>query len=79
MLSFWPQDVNEISNCHVQQFGQLGGQVIIWAGWKCQNPSPAGSGRGLGGGGATQLYFLQFAASSSVDAAAVVATTCLGD
>jgi hypothetical protein len=58
MLTFWPQDVTLLESSHVQQLGQLKGQVMVWAGWECQDLSPAGSGRGLGGQHSCTFYSL---------------------
>ena len=48
-LELWPQDVREIEPRHVHQLRELGGAVMLWAGWECQDLSAAGSGRGLQG------------------------------
>jgi hypothetical protein len=48
-FSFWPQDVYELRSQHLQQLQGLGGPCLVWAGWECQDLSPAGAGRGLQG------------------------------
>ena len=48
-FTFWPQDVCEVKQEHVEAMVQLGGAVVVWAGFECQDLSPAGAGRGLGG------------------------------
>lgn len=45
----WPQDVTQLQRQHLEQIQQLGGPCVLWAGWPCQDLSPAGAGRGLAG------------------------------
>jgi len=59
MFSFWPQDVTVLQQQHIQQLARLGGQVMVWAGWECQDLSPAGSGRGLEGQHSSTFYSLR--------------------
>ena len=58
MFTFWPQDVTLLDSSHIQQLASLGGQVMVWAGWECQDLSPAGSGKGLGGQHSCTFYSL---------------------
>jgi hypothetical protein len=48
-FTFWPQDVLQLQPLHFHQLQQLPGSVVLWAGWECQDLSPAGSGKGLQG------------------------------
>ena len=56
MFSFWPQDVYKVQQQHFQQLQGLGGPFLVWAGWECQDLSPAGSGRGLQGAHSSTFY-----------------------
>jgi site-specific DNA-cytosine methylase len=45
----WPQDVQALKAEHLAQVQQWGKPCMLWAGWECQDLSPAGSGKGLAG------------------------------
>ena len=57
-FSFWPQDVAELGVSHFKQLQKLPGQVILWAGWECNDLSAAGTGRGLAGPRSSTFYSL---------------------
>jgi hypothetical protein len=57
-ITFWPQDVWQLQPCHLQQLAQVPGSVVLWAGWECQDLSPAGSGKGLLGPRSSTLFAL---------------------
>ena len=48
-FTFWPQDIYRVQQQHLRQLQGLGGPYVLWAGWECQDLSPAGTGRGLSG------------------------------
>jgi site-specific DNA-cytosine methylase len=52
----WPHDVRCIQPAHVQQLSSLGGAVVLWAGWECQDLSAAGSGKGLQGARSSTFF-----------------------
>jgi hypothetical protein len=57
-FSLWPQDVGDIRSHHVEQLRCLGKPCMLWAGWECQDLSPAGSGRGLAGRHSSTFFAL---------------------
>jgi site-specific DNA-cytosine methylase len=54
----WPQDVDRIRAEHVEQLKQQGRPCVLWAGWECQDLSPAGSGKGLAGRHSSTFFAL---------------------
>jgi site-specific DNA-cytosine methylase len=57
-FTFWPQDVWQLQSRHLQQLEQLTGSVVLWAGWECQDLSPAGFGKGLLGPRSSTFFAL---------------------
>ena len=57
-FSRWPQDVGELGREHLVQLQQAGRPCMLWAGWECQDLSPAGSGKGLAGKHSSTFFAL---------------------
>lgn len=57
-FDFWPHDVAALTIDHFLKLEQLPGQILVWAGWECQDLSAAGSGRGLLGKRSSTFFSL---------------------